>query len=330
MPEKGLAMVLYVLRPNTTFESNRNRVSMTVLPSVAPKWLYGSKDEPNNLPADNYNADPITNSASFKYKSSIIGKIPNNNNDDNNTKDVEIVVPLKYLSNFLRILDMPLINCEIYFAVPAKVDPSIPVKPEINAPTNVTFEITDPKLYVPAVTLSTKDDNKLLEQLKTGFKITIKWNRYRSEMTNQTKSDNLIYIIDPAFSKVNRLFVLSFKNEDDRASFNKYYTPTVEIKDYDVVIDGKCFFDVQIKNKTETYQKIIEMSRNNDYTTGNLLDYDHFSENYKLIAIDLRKQMELEDADTMQQINFIGKLERNEGATMFFIIEKTEDPVSII
>ena len=87
---------------------------MTVLPSVAPKWLYGSKDEPNNLPADNYNADPITNSASSKYKSSIIGKIPNNNNDDNNTKDVEIVVPLKYLSNFLRILDMPLINCEIY------------------------------------------------------------------------------------------------------------------------------------------------------------------------------------------------------------------------
>ena len=193
-------------------------------------------------------------------------------------------------------------------------------------------------MYVSAVTLSTKDDNKLLEQLKTGFKITIKWNRYRSEMTNQTKSDNLIYLIDLAFSKVNRLFVLSFKNEDDRASFNKYYTPTVEIKDYDVVIDGKSFFDVSIKNKTETYQKIIEMSRNNDYTTGNLLDYDHFSKHYKLIAIDLRKQIELEDADTIQQINFIGKLETNEGATMFFITEKTEEktfnfsqnPVSII
>ena len=193
-------------------------------------------------------------------------------------------------------------------------------------------------MYVSAVTLSTKDDNKLLEQLKTGFKITIKWNRYISEMTNQTKSDNLIYLIDLAFSKVNRLFVLSFKNEDDRASFNKYYTPTVEIKDYDVVIDGKSFFDVPIKNKTETYQKIIEMSRNNDYTTGNLLDYDHFSKHYKLIAIDLRKQIELEDADTIQQINFIGKLETNEGATMFFITEKTEEktfnfsqnPVSII
>ena len=92
-----------------------------------------------------------------------------------------------------------------------------------------------------------------------------------------------------------------------------------------VVIDGKSFFDVPIKNKEETYEKIIEMVRNNDYTTGNLLDYEYFSNNYKLIAIDLSKQIELEDADTMQQINFIGRLERNEGATMFFIIEKTEE-----
>ena len=92
-----------------------------------------------------------------------------------------------------------------------------------------------------------------------------------------------------------------------------------------VVIDGKSFFDVPIKNKEETYEKIIEMVRNNDYTTGNLLDYECFSNNYKLIAIDLSKQIELEDADTMQQINFIGRLERNEGATMFFIIEKTEE-----
>ena len=67
------------------------------------------------------------------------------------------------------------------------------------------------------------------------------------------------------------------------------------------------------------------MVRNNDYTTGNLLDYEYFSNNYKLMAIDLSKQIELEDANTTQQINFIGRLERNEGATMFFIIEKTEE-----
>ena len=70
-------------------------------------------------------------------------------------------------------------------------------------------------MYVPVVTLSTQDDNKLLEQLKTGFKRTIKWNKYRSEITNQTKTDNLNYLIDPKFSKVNRLFVFSLEIEED-------------------------------------------------------------------------------------------------------------------
>ena len=88
---------------------------------------------------------------------------------------------------------------------------------------------------------------------------------------------------------------------------------------------AKVFFDVPIKNKEETYEKIIEMDRNNDYITGNLLDYEYVSNNYKLTAIDLSKQIELEDADTMQQINFIGRLERNEGAATFFKIEKTEE-----
>ena len=76
-------------------------------------------------------------------------------------------------------------------------------------------------MYVPVVTLSTENDKKLLEQLRTGFKRTIKWNKYRSKMTNQTKNNNLNYLIDPTFTKVNRLFVFSFENENDRASFSK-------------------------------------------------------------------------------------------------------------
>ena len=94
-------------------------------------------------------------------------------------------------------------------------------------------------------TLSTEDDNKLLEQLKTRFKRTIKWNKYRSEVTKQAKINNLNYLIDPTFNKVNRLFVLSFKNEDDRASFSKYYTESFEIKDFNVLIDGKSFLMFQ-------------------------------------------------------------------------------------
>ena len=177
-------------------------------------------------------------------------------------------------------------------------------------------------MYVPVVTFSAENDNKLLEQLKAGFTRTIKWNKYRSEMSNQTKNNNLNYLTDPTFTKVNNLFVLSYENQEH--SFSKYYVPNVEIKDFNVLIDGKAFFDTPIKNREEVYEQIVEMSKINDYTTGNLLDYEYFTKYYKLIAIDLSKQTELENPDLKQQINFIRTLEREECAAMFFIIEKSE------
>ena len=143
-------------------------------------------------------------------------------------------------------------------------------------------------------------------------------------MTNQTKTNNLNYLIDPTFTKINRLFALLFGNEEERASFLKYYVPKVQIKDFNVLIDRKSFLDVPVKSKEEAYEKIISISKNNDYTTGNLLDYEYFSKHYKLIAIDLCKQIKLENPNLKQQINFIGKLEADE-ATMFFIIEKSEE-----
>ena len=132
-------------------------------------------------------------------------------------------------------------------------------------------------------------------------------------MTNQTKTSNVNYLT--TFNKVNRLLVLSFENEEDRTSFSKYYTPKVEIKDFNVLVDGKSFFDVPVKTKEEAYERIIEISKNNDYTTGNLLDYEHFSKHYKLIAIDLSKQIELENSDLKQKIILF----------IFFIIEKSEE-----
>ena len=89
-------------------------------------------------------------------------------------------------------------------------------------------------------------------------------------MPNQTKNNNLNYLIDPTFTKVNSLFVLSFENEADRISYEKYYVLKVEIKDFNVLTDGKSFFDIPVKNKEEAYEQIIEMSSNNDYTAGNL------------------------------------------------------------
>ena len=143
-------------------------------------------------------------------------------------------------------------------------------------------------------------------------------------MSNQTKNNNLNYLIDPTFTTVNRLFVLTFENEDDRTSFPKYYIPKVEIKDFNVLIDKKPFFEIPVKNKEEAYETIIQMRKSNDYTTGNLLDYEYFKDHYKLLAIDLSKQIELENLELIQQINFIGRLEEN-NATMFFIIEKKEE-----
>ena len=155
-------------------------------------------------------------------------------------------------------------------------------------------------MYVPVVTLSAENENRLLEQLKTGFKITVPWNKYRSEISNQTANNNLNYLIDPTFTKVNRLFVLAFENEEEGSSFSDYCLPKVEIKDYNVLIDQKPFFEIPVKNKEETYKAIIEMSKNNDCTKGNLLDYEYFSKHYKLIAIDLSKQIELENTDLKQ------------------------------
>ena len=143
-------------------------------------------------------------------------------------------------------------------------------------------------------------------------------------MSNQTKNNNLNYLNDPTFTNVNRLFVLTFENENDRIYFSKYYQPKVEIKDFNVLIDGKPFFEIPVKNKEEAYQAIIEMTKNNNCSTVNLLDYEYFKNHFQLIAIDLSKQIELENPDLKQQINFFGRLEEN-NATMFYIIEKKEE-----
>ena len=105
-------------------------------------------------------------------------------------------------------------------------------------------------------------------------------------------------------------------------TISNYYVPNVEIKAFNVLIDGKSFFDLSVKNGEEAYEKIIDMSNNNDYTTGNLLNFAYFKENCKLIPIDLSKETKLKDP---QQISFIGKRLNRHGATVFFIIEKSEE-----
>ena len=140
-------------------------------------------------------------------------------------------------------------------------------------------------------------------------------------MTTEAINNNLNILIDPTITNVNRLFFLAYgQHNNDRQSFSRFYLRNVMVKDYNVNID-KLAFDLPIKTEEEAYEKIIDVGRNNEYTTGNLLDYDYFKKYYKLIAIDLSKQQVLqENEDLIQQINFIGRLEN--AADIFIIIEK--------
>ena len=164
--------------------------------------------------------------------------------------------------------------------------------PAVNGTTTgATLAITDCKLYVSVVTLSKVDEIKLLTNLKLGLKREIILNKYRSQMTTEAINNNLNISIDPTFTNVNRLFILAYRQvNNDRQSFSRFYLPNVMVKDYNVIIDKLAFFDLPIKTEEEAYEKIIDISRNNEYSTAYLLDYDYFKKYYKLIAIDLSKQ----------------------------------------
>ena len=302
------------------------------------------RDELTNDNNNNFANRNVVNSNAFKYKSKIIG---NNYNTAANaggydankegTQEIELAIPLKYLGNFWRALNISLISCEVSLQLKwnkicvitslkeRQVDAGPPVVRD-GAPTGASLAINDCKLYIPVVTLSKDDEIKLLTNLKSGFTREIEWNKYRSQVSREVINNNLNILIDPTFTNVNKLFVLAYQTADDRQSFSQFYLPRVMVKDFNVIIDTLAFFDLPIKTEEEAYEKIIGISRNNEDTTGDLLDYDYFKNYYKLIAIDLSKQQVLqENEDLIQQINFIGKL--TEAASVFIIIEKKEHTI---
>ena len=242
-------------------------------------WQY-YRDQPN---------DTLAESESFNSKIKITGKTPN----DSNEKDVEIMVPLKYLSDFWTTLEMPLINCEVTLILTRS--PSCVITDSTG---EGKFKITDTKLYVPVVTLSTQDNEKLLEQLQSGFKRVISWNKYLSKPELFAKNPNLNHLIEPSFQGVNRLFALAFENDTQRTSHTGSYLPNVEIKHYNVMINGENFFDQPIKDNKVTYENIrkVATGKGGNYTTGCLLDYPYFRDNYKMIVVNLSRQPTL-DAD---------------------------------
>ena len=148
------------------------------------------------------------------------------------------------------------------------------------------------------MTLSTQDNAKLLQQLKSGFKRVVNWNEYLSKPELLAQNPNLNHLVEPNFHRVNRLFVLAFENDTQRTSHTGPYLPNVEIKNYNVLINGENFFDQPIKNNKVTYENIRKIctGSDDDYNNGSLLSYPYVNYTYKMIAVDLIKQQAL-DAD---------------------------------
>ena len=230
--------------------------------TIGSLYNYYRDELSNNADDDNFGNIKVVNSNTFKYKNKIIGntynadaRIPNPdgarhidnpiyNVNKNGTEEVELAIPLKYLGNFWRALNISLISCEE--SLELKWDKNCIITSfeqrdigggnRDNAPTGATLSITDYKLYVPIVTLSKDDETKLLTNLKSGFKREIIWNKYRSQMTTEAINNNLNILIDPTFTNVNRLFVLAYQTANDRQSFSQFYLPRVMVKDFNVII----------------------------------------------------------------------------------------------
>ena len=281
--------------------------------TTGSSWQY-FRDEP-------VDDDDIEDAKSFKSKIKITGKTPN----DDNEKDVEIMVPLKCLSKFWRTLEMPLINCEINLFLTWSSTCVI-----TNSNGAGKFAITDTKLYVPVVTLSTQENTKFLQQLKSGFKRVINWNKYLSKPELLAQNPNLNHLVEPRFQGVNRLFVLAFEDDAQRTAQDSYYLPTVEIKDYNIMINGENVFDQPIKNNKVTYENIrkIATDQGDNYTTGCLLDYSYFADTYEMIAVDLSKQQALDaDPRAIQQLNFTANLDRAGNTRTYFILEEAKETI---
>ena len=208
--------------------------------------LWGFKRDEINTHANVCTA----NSSSFKYKSSIIG----NTEADRTKNGVKIAVPLKYLSNFWRSLEIPLINCKVELSLKWYE------RCLLTAATTATFKITDAKLYVPIVTLSVEDNSKLSKLLSEGFKRSIYWNEYK--VTSNKNYDVNEYIrerLDASIQGVNRLFVFPYMRGDNFAtedSYNKYFSPRLQIDNCNIEIDGRNFYDLAINDSIKQYDEI--------------------------------------------------------------------------
>ena len=231
---------------------------------------------------------------------------------------------------------MPSINSKVYLELNWIEDYILS-----SARNSAKFAIADAKLHVPIVTLSTKDSENLTKQLSEGFKRSVYWNSYQTKVAKLTeKGKNVYELLNASFQGVRRLFVLAYvvaagaANDEAGIKDNKkYFLPRGEIKNYNVLIDGRNFYDQPINDIIKQYDEVRKVSTGygDDYTTGCLLDYAYFKDNYRLIAVDLSKQKALDaDPRAIQQIIFTGKIKAAEANTrviIYYILEKSKETI---
>ena len=197
---------------------------------------------------------------------------------------------------------------------------------------SATFKITDAKLYVPVVTLSTEDNAKLAKLLSEVFKRSVYWNKYKI-IPNKTYDENhyIRELLDSSYQGAKRLFTLAHDNKTGNNqvsvdSFKKYFLPGVKIENYNIEIDGRNFYEQPINDSIRQYHEVRKVStgQGDDYAAGCLLDFTYFEKNYRLIGVDLSKWKALDaDSTAIQQIIFTGKVNTN--ATIYYILEQSKE-----
>ena len=295
--------------------------------SSATLYQYKRDESPEGDPIPNL---AVNNSSSFKYKVELLGNPVVVNNIAR--RRVKVVVPLKYLSNFFRSLEMPLINCKIKLNLTWKKECALSTDAG-----DAVFIINDTRMYVPVLTLSKEDNKDFIEQQNKGFQRSIYWNEYKTKGdTKDAGAHDFKYIsLDLSFQGVNRLFVMAYNklaaaNEDqfNRKSKRVYYLPRNDFKKYNVIIDGRNFYDNPIESDIEKYRELkkVMIGKGEDYTTGSLLDYDYFKKHYKLVVVDLSKKKELDAVPrAIQKIEFKYILPTN--STIYWVLEKSKETI---
>ena len=232
---------------------------------------------------------------------------------------------------------MPLINCKIKLNLTWKKECVLSTDAA-----NAVFIINDTKLYVPVATLSKEDNKDFIEQQNKDFQRSIYWNEYKTgdenercikdENADANNANTVRYNnLDPSFQGVNRLFLMAYDRAAGQATRNgqrKYYLPRTDLKKYNVIIDGRNFYDNPIESDIEKYRELkkVIVGKAQDCTAGSLLDYGYFKKNYKLFAVDLFKQKELDaDPRTIQQIEFKYMLGKN--STIYWVLEKSKETI---